>query len=234
VRLYGLDGCRSGWVAASAPEGDLSAATVEVVESLAALFERAPFRLAGIDMTIGLPERIGPEGRVPERLIRQVLGSRRSSVFSTPCRAAVYAPTFPEACEAARANSYPPRAISIQAFNIFPKMREIDDFLRARPEVRSALREVHPETTFCILNGEQPMTFGKKSRDGLAERMAILRREGVPDAAMTTRPRGAAADDVIDALAALVSTRRVLRGEARVFGAPGDLDAYGYPCAISA
>jgi predicted RNase H-like nuclease len=64
--------------------------------------------------------------------------------------------------------------------------------------------------------------------------MAMLREQGVPQAAMTTRLRGAATDDVIDALAVLVTMQRVWRGEARVFGEPGDLDAFGYPCAISA
>jgi predicted RNase H-like nuclease len=185
-------------------------------------------------MTIGLPERIGPEGRAPERLIRRALGARRSSVFSTPCRAAVYAASYPEACAAARAHSDPPRALSKQAFNIFPKMREIDGLLRARPALRPVLREVHPETTFCVLNGDRPMTSGKKTQEGVAERMAILRRAGIPDGVVTTRLRGAAADDVIDALAVLVTTHRIHNGMARVFGVPGDVDEFGFPCAISA
>ena len=85
-----------------------------------------------------------------------------------------------------------------------------------------------------MLNGGVPMRFGKKTAEGAAERMAVLRAFGIRDAAMTTRLRGAAADDAIDALAVLVSTMRVRRGEARVFGVPGDLDAFGHPCAISA
>lgn len=219
---------------ASAPEGDLARTSVDVIESLAVLFKGEPPTLAGIDMTIGLPEHVGPQGRVPERLIRQVLGTRRSSVFSTPCRAAVYAETYPDACAAARANSDPPRAISKQSFNIFPKMREIDGLLNDQPHLRPLLREVHPETTFCVLNGGTPLSCGKKTADGRAERMAILSRFGVPHVAMTARLRGAAADDVIDALAALVSTWRVSRGEARVFGEAGDIDAFGFPSAISA
>lgn len=234
MRLYGLDGCRAGWVAASAPAGDVTRVTVEVIDSLGALFDRETPELVGIDMTIGLPERIGPEGRAPERLIWQVLGARRSSVFSTPCRAAVYAATYPEACAAARANSDPPRALSKQAFNILPKMREVDALLRARPGLRPLLREVHPETTLCVLNGDRPMVSGKKTREGVAERVAVLRRAGVADDAVTTRLRGATADDVIDALAVLVTTHRVHHGKARVFGVAGDIDEFGFPCAISA
>lgn len=234
MRLCGLDGCRAGWVVASAPGGDLARTSVDVIENLAVLFEGEPPTLAGIDIPIGLPERIGPQGRMAERLIRQVLGTRRSSVFSTPCRAAVYAESYPDACAAARAHSDPPRAVSLQSFHIFPKMREIDRLLHARQDLRPLLREVHPETTFCVLNGGAPMPCGKKTADGRAERMSILSRFGIPQTAMSARLRGAAADDVIDALAALVSTWRVSRGEAQVFGEDGDLDPFGFPCAISA
>ncbi|MCC6919566.1 MAG: DUF429 domain-containing protein [Alphaproteobacteria bacterium] len=234
MRLYGLDGCRAGWVAASAPVDDPAAIHIAVIPRLAILFEGEAPGLAGIDMTIGLPERIGPEGRVPERLIRQVLGPRRSSVFSTPCRAAVYAGDYTEACRLARAHSDPPRALSKQAFNILPKMREIDALLGARPGLRPLLREVHPETSFWALNGKAPMAHAKKTAEGVAERHAVLRRCGVPAAALATRLKGATADDVVDALAVLQSAFRVWRGEAVVFGADGDADAFGFPCAISA
>jgi predicted RNase H-like nuclease len=45
-------------------------------------------------MPISLPDRIGPDGRGPERAIRPLLGARRSSVFAVPPRAAIYAADF--------------------------------------------------------------------------------------------------------------------------------------------
>src|SRR5262249_61601610 len=71
--------------------------------------------VAAVDMPIGLPERTGPKGRTPERLVRSLLGARQSSVFSIPSRAAVYAGAdadepdertrFLSACDIARATS---------------------------------------------------------------------------------------------------------------------------------
>jgi predicted RNase H-like nuclease len=53
-----------------------------------------PITVLGIDIPIGLPES-GP--RLADALARQVLGSRASSVFSTPIRAALEAEPYAEA-----------------------------------------------------------------------------------------------------------------------------------------
>ncbi len=104
-------------------------------------------------MPIGLPERVGLGGRGAERAVRSFLGPRQSSVFSVPARAAVYAPDYPSACEAARAHSDPPRAVSKQCFHLFPKIREIDGLLRAEPALRGRIFESHPEVAFAVLAG---------------------------------------------------------------------------------
>ncbi|TIP62247.1 MAG: DUF429 domain-containing protein, partial [Mesorhizobium sp.] len=58
------------------------------------------------------------------------------------------------ASEVAKATSDPPRGVSIQAFGIFAKIREIDAVLIARPELRRRIFESHPEVAFCRLNGD--------------------------------------------------------------------------------
>ena len=67
-----------------------------------------------------------------------------------------------EACAIAAATSDPPRKVSRQGFAIFPKIREIDALLRARPDLLPRVYEVHPELAFWALNGGRPLTLPKK------------------------------------------------------------------------
>ena len=75
--------------------------------------------------------------------------------------------------------SDPPRGVSIQAFGIFSKIREIDTLLIARPELRKRIFELHPEVAFARLNGETPMSLpkkiaGKVNTAGMEERKACF------------------------------------------------------------
>ena len=67
-------------------------------------------------MPIGLPARIGPGGRGPERAVRPLLGGRQSSVFPVPSREAIYAPTYRDACRVALLTSDPPRSVQVTTF----------------------------------------------------------------------------------------------------------------------
>ncbi|TGU52611.1 DUF429 domain-containing protein, partial [Mesorhizobium sp. M2D.F.Ca.ET.148.01.1.1] len=83
----------------------------------------------------------------------------------------------------AKATSDPPRGVSIQAFGIFAKIREIDQLLIARPDLRGRVFESHPEVAFCRLNGGIAMMLPKKVKGavnpaGMEERKALLRRHG--------------------------------------------------------
>ena len=205
-----------------------------------------------VDMPIGLPEFSGPGGRGPEALVRPLLGERQSSVFSIPSRAAVYAEMDPfttveawyaahrRASEVARRTSDPPRGVSIQAFGIFGKIREIDTLLRARPALRGRVTESHPEVAFMRLNGGRPMQLPKKIRGsinapGLDERKALLARHGF-DRAFLDRPAppGARPDDFIDACCMMLVAGRVLAGQTVSFPDPPGRDAFGIPVAIRA
>jgi len=148
--LAGVDGCRSGWVAAFWRPADDEIA-VRVVPRFADVVG-APERpvIVTVDMPTGLPERIGPAGRGPEAAVRPLLGARQSSVFSVPSRAAIYAEDFGEACRIAAATSGPPRKVSKQLFMIAPKIREVDEALRADAGAAARVFEVHPELAFWL------------------------------------------------------------------------------------
>jgi predicted RNase H-like nuclease len=236
--LAGIDGCRSGWVAAFVrATGD--EARVRIVPRFADVLAapEAP-AIVAVDIPIGLPDRIGPDGRGPEQAIRPLLGARQSSVFSVPPRAAIFAPDFGAACAAALAASDPPRKVSKQLFMIGPKIREVDQLLRADRSCAGRVHEVHPELAFWRLNGERALGEPKKVRGvchepGLALRRCLLVAAGLPASlVMSAPPKGAGADDLLDALACAAIARRLHAGTARPFPDPPGRDAYGLPVAI--
>lgn len=247
--LVGVDGCPTGWIAVFRRAGRDPLAVVFV--TFAALVQAFPGNgIIAIDMPIGLPDISRRGGRGPEALVRPLLGPRQSSVFSIPSRAAVHAEraaftTIEEwyaahrrASAVARATSDPPRGISIQAFGIFRKIREIDALLIERPELRTRLFESHPELAFRQLNGGQAMRLPKKVKGmvhagGMAERKALLRDHGYERGFLDqTPPRGAAADDFLDAAAMMLIAGRIARGEAKSFPDPPLADRFGIPVAI--
>ena len=236
--LTGVDGCAAGWIAAFLrPQG--GEVRIRIVARFADLLT-APERPAvmAVDMPIGLPEMVGIGGREAENSVRPLLGDRRSSVFSVPSRAAIYAGDYGEACRTAQATSEPPRKVSKQLFNIAPKIREVDEALRAAPDAAARIFEVHPEVAFWRLNRERALIEPKKVKSrpyepGLALRRGLLMAAGIPEAAMNAAPpKGAGADDLLDALACAAIARRIHTGVALPFPNPPPRDAFGLAMAI--
>jgi predicted RNase H-like nuclease len=234
--LAGVDGCPGGWIAAFVrPDG--GEARVRIVPRFPDVIAapEAPAVVA-VDMPIGLPERTGLGGRAAENAVRPLLGARQSSVFSVPSRAAVYADSYAAACARALETSDPPRKVSKQLFNIAPRIREIDGFLRIYPA--ACVFEVHPEVAFWRLNGGRALTEPKKVKSrphppGLELRRRLLIAAGLPaDAVNATPPKGAGPDDLLDALACAAVARRLHRGEAQPFPDPPPRDAFGLRMAI--
>jgi predicted RNase H-like nuclease len=236
--LAGVDGCPAGWIVAFVqPEGD--AAHIRIVARFADVLA-APEQPAviAVDVPIGLPERVGYGGRAAENAVRPLLGGRQSSVFSVPSRAAVYAAEYADACHIALATSDPPRAVSKQLFMIAPKIREVDMVLRADPMLASKVFEVHPEVALWRLNGARALSEPKKVKGkcyepGLALRRQLLVAAGfAADAVQALPPKGAGADDLLDALACAAVARRLHAALAKPFPDPPPRDSLGLPMAI--
>jgi predicted RNase H-like nuclease len=162
-----------------------------------------------VDMPIGLPE----EGRrACDAAARRMLGPRRSSVFPVPVRAALAATSFAQV-----------RGLSIQGWNLVPKIAEVDRCWEPR------VLECSPELSLAVVSGA-PMAHPKRLAAGRAERLAAL-TAAFPG--MTLTAKGAAGHDVLDAHACLLTARRVARGEAIELG-DGAVDRRGRPMRVYA
>ncbi|WP_197524692.1 DUF429 domain-containing protein [Botrimarina hoheduenensis] len=219
--LAGVDGCRAGWIAAV---GDAGMSTIRLVvgTSLASLVEQHPeVTLWAIDMPVDLPAgKPQDEGlRDCDAAARTRLGwPRSSSVFSAPPKPVLAAQSYEEACELSVALSG--QKLSVQAWNLVPKVREVQALLVERPELVGRLFETHPELCFAQMNGGKGIEASKKTPEGRATRLRLLSAEFGQAAirramASTKGIKQVANDDKIDALAALSAARRHRDGQTR-------------------
>jgi predicted RNase H-like nuclease len=236
--LAGVDGCAGGWLVAfvRAQGGETRVRILPRFANVLSVPERP--EIVAVDMPIGLPERVGIGGRAAENCVRPLLAARQSSVFSVPSRAAIYASNYGEACSIAAVTSEPPRKVSKQLFNIVPKIREVDECLRENADAAARVFEVHPELAFWRLNGGRALAEPKKVKSrphqpGLALRRGLLIAAGLPENAVNAPPpKGAAADDLLDALACAAIARCIHAGIAEPFPNPPPCDAFGLAMAI--
>ncbi len=232
--VAGVDGCPAGWLLVLRAVNNDAAPIARIVATFAEILDapEAPGVIA-IDMPIGLPDRVGIGGRLPDIEARKVLGERRSSVFAVPARQAVMQVDYRAACAVALANSDPPRKVAKQTFNLFPRIREIDRLMT--PELQNRVVECHPEVAFWAMNGDQPLDLAKKVKSrpnppGLDLRRALLIRHGFPEQFLrdtTFRAAAAGPDDFLDACACAWSAARVLAGKAHTFPQTPPRDAKG-------
>ena len=232
--VAGVDGCKAGWVVALRRLSDPMTTRLQLCATFAevlALPEK-PIKIA-VDIPIGLVARASLGGRQADLEARAVLGPRKSSVFAMPARIAVMQTDYVEARTVALLHSDPPRMISKQAFNLFPKIREVDALIT--PKLQDRVIECHPELAFWALNGERAMDEPKKRKSrinepGLAHRRELLTAVGYqPEllAAKHFKASHAGGDDVLDAIGNSWSAARIANGCGRRFPAEPLTDERG-------
>lgn len=204
-RFLGVDGCRGGWLGVVADERQQFVEAPRLWRMadamIAALFE---FELALIDVPIGLPEGT-PCRRRCDIEARRLLQQRRSSVFLPPARATLRAHDY----TSANAINFKRcgKKISMQMWNIVPRIRAIDRLLRRDLSLQQKLRESHPEVCFLKLNDGQPARHSKKTQAGERERIRLLARHSgnarryYRDARGVFARRDIMPDDLLDAMA---------------------------------
>ena len=228
--IVGVDGAKRGWLAVWHNGSQFSFAKYDTPGAL--LAEHHLAEVIAVDVPIGLSDR-GP--RVPDQLARRFVGSKRaSSIFSAPVRGILDAQSQSEA--SSRHRAIDGRGYGAQSFAILPYIRAWDVVLRQTAAAREKVYEIHPEVCFAALNDGIGIASSKKSRDGAYQRAELLCREfgsdAVSDLVERIPSRVAAPDDVLDALVALWSARRIADGGAKSLPESPIVDSEGLRIAI--
>lgn len=231
--LAGVDGCRAGWVVvlARADAREAGEHHVRICASFDEVLclEPAPTVIA-VDVPIGLLAEPHPGGRDCDRLARRLLGRRASSVFTPPTRLLIDATRYAQV----RAHG-----LSIQAFNILPKIREVDRLMT--PALQQRVYEAHPELAFRLLAGHS-MQHRKKTAAGREERLHALEQaphrlfRGIRLAVERTlqgrRRAQVAPDDVLDAYVLVATAWRIWHAQGHCLPDVPGRDARGLQMAI--
>ena len=204
MTVLGVDGCSAGWVGVAWDDQVATLVALDIEELVRQAMSRFTIEVVAIDTPIGLSS---DGDRAPEAHARKRLPGRASTVFSSPALSVLRAETYDEANTANRAALG--KGLSRQAYGILPKIADVHDWLATGPDV--PVVEVHPEVCFATMNGvvvREP----KRTPAGAAIRRRLLEREGL--VVPTSRLRGAAPDDIVDAAAAAWTARRYADGVA--------------------
>jgi predicted RNase H-like nuclease len=211
VLVAGVDGYRKGWVAVSLdPSGDVEVSTHVAFADVLSL----QARVIAVDIPID-PAGLG--SRPTDAAARAFVGgSRASSVFPTPPRAALEARTFAEANEIAR--TITGKGISQQAFALARKMLEVHTLA----EVDERVIEMHPEVSFCEL-GAAHVLESKHTPEGLERRRELLAEAGIR---LPGAVSGVPEADLLDAAVGAWTAARWSAGKA-LSVPPGHADRLG-------
>jgi predicted RNase H-like nuclease len=144
THVAGVDGTPGGWAVIIMQAGR---SVIQKVAALSSIIDGdTDFDIIAIDIPIGLLDAYEIGGRACDRAARKFLGKpRRNSIFPAPVRPVLAATLWDDACVRSRASAPHGKALTKQTFAILPKIREVDELLRTRPELREVVREVHPE-----------------------------------------------------------------------------------------
>ena len=215
IKMIGVDGCRAGWLATVKDStGKVRLEVYPTIDELWQVHHNAD--CIAIDIPIGFRTcEDGIEECRCDMEARKALGQPRgSSVFIVPCREALYEDTFEKASLVNQ--RFTGRKISKQTGAIMPKMREVDTFLQDNADARMAFKEIHPEVCFWSLAGKRSMENNKKEWAGVEERIVVM-DSFIPDTRgispqeipkLKETKLEVSADDILDALAALVTIDR--------------------------
>ncbi|MFC1776132.1 DUF429 domain-containing protein [Pseudomonadota bacterium] len=206
AEFYGIDGCPTGWFYVGIDiHGECQFGVLEKYSDIGLFANRA--KLILVDIPIGLVSS-GNTERLCDKAARKVIKPRGSSVFPAPARAALLEHSYIKGSEANF--QAVGKKLSKQSWNIVPKIREVDDYMRSQ-DLRGKVREMHPEVAFWALNDRMPLQYGKKKREGAEERLEILTRflpfarDCYEDALNTYKRKDVAADDILDAMVGAVT-----------------------------
>lgn len=233
MKTLGIDGCRAGWIAISLDDENAGYWLLESNEELGEFF--ANFDRIFIDVPIGLSEN--EHIRECDQELRKVLGpDYYASVFNPPMRIALNAPTYGEASMMSYETTG--KKISIQAWNITPNIKVVDQFLQQNEALRDKIFESHPELLFQKLNGGSSILQKKATKKGLRHRLSLLKKQNkyvddfFRDIKEEYRRNQVDEDDIIDAMSLALFAWRSVNNEMKTLPEEPSTDSTGLKMAI--
>ncbi len=208
MKTAGIDGCKAGWMMVTFDSGSEEYKILREGSDLEEVL--LEYDRVFIDVPIGLEDETYT--RKCDELLRKKLGGEySSSVFSPPIRAALHAPSYVEANM--QSYEYTEKKMSLQAWNITPKIKEVDRFLKENPERRENVFESHPELLFMNLNGG--MIYQKKNtKKGLRHRLDLIKNheeiaaDFFRDIKDEYRRNEVEEDDIVDAMVLALAAKQ--------------------------
>jgi predicted RNase H-like nuclease len=202
--IAGVEPCPGGWLVVS---GRLQGITAhpqepEVFPTFAEILDYRPsFEIIAIHCHLSFPEEDTPGGRTCDRLARQLLGWPRSGAIGSP-PSRQYMRTHDHDLRAQKGLN----PINARLMRRFAEVAE-----EMQPYRQRQVFEVHPELSLFQLNDEKPMQHSKYTDEGVAERRALVESKipGAADVLDAEVARGVTARHLLDAMADMVTARRI-------------------------
>lgn len=174
------------------------------------VLQRFAGAVIAVDMPIGITDDTRPCDQAAQAFLR-TLGASASSVFLAPTADALTQWEAGRTHAEAMAGRAGRRGVSIQAWNLVPRIVDVRDALVQRPD--AVVVESHPECSFRALD---PGIGGasKKTARGAGRRLRALQRCFALD--LADAPDAVPLDDVLDATVLVQAAQRFADGSALV------------------
>tara|TARA_B110000014_G_scaffold254042_1_gene234158 strand:+ start:175 stop:864 length:690 start_codon:yes stop_codon:yes gene_type:complete len=206
--VIGIDGCKAGWIIAKTLENE--SISFQIIKNLNDVY------LEGINVShigIDIPLQLSHTGkRFAEIEARSLLKNRACTIFTPPTLNALRAKNYMDACEV-NFNECGKR-ISKQSWNLFPKIKEAQEFLENKSINKLRVFEVHPELSFMAMNDMSLVQASKKTDIGREIRIKLIQKffpkfsfESVRN---EYKKNQALDDDILDSVSVLWSTQRIV------------------------
>lgn len=211
--LAGVEPVRRGWLVVT---GRLMGATLVVADAVVfpkftdVQDARPSFQVITLHAPVGLPDTDERGGRAADRAARKLLGfPRQASIITPPSRAtlkeATGGDTLNPSAKALRKWAKEHKGVSATKIK---HVLEVDEAVQAYWQ--RTIYECNPELSFLELNSGAPLTYGKHSDAGIAERRSLLEsRMGSVTKLLDAGIPGVRRYQVYDACADLWSARRI-------------------------
>jgi predicted RNase H-like nuclease len=205
--IFGIDGCKYGWIVAEVePSGGLSIQLIKSLNYLESIISQKA--IAGIDIPLAIHEK---GFRMADAEARALLKSRASTIFSAPALETLHSDNYTAACEINE--SICGKKISKQSWFLFSKIKEARTIF-CQEQKKIKLYEVHPELSFMAMNDMNVIELGKKTNEGFKVRYKLVKKLfpkfNFEKIRANFKRSDVADDDILDAIAALWSTHKII------------------------